>query len=146
MSGLEEEKLKRTVKLYAQAQLTLAMQKGKASRYFRLMYFSSNGITLFPINYCSLQVVFLCICTRNVSGQSVISLCFFPLRLILTPLIDSLNRLIKERRASRLSVCYISEPQLPSFQLQTNRKTNIAKGVSVCSPQGPRNHSENHKD
>lgn len=76
ISCLEEGKLKQMVKLYAQAQLTLAVQKRKVSRYFRLMYFSSNGITLFPINYCSLYVVFLCMCTRNISGQSVISLSF----------------------------------------------------------------------
>lgn len=25
-------------------------------------------------------------------------------------------------------------------------KQNIAKGISVCSPQGPRNHSENYED
>lgn len=41
--------------------------------------------------------------------------------------------------------CHISEPQLPSFQTQTG-KQNIAKGISVCSPQGPRNHTENYKD
>jgi len=47
ISHSEEGKLKSTVKLYSQSQLTLALQKGEVSRCFGLMYFPSSGIMLF---------------------------------------------------------------------------------------------------
>lgn len=71
----------------------LAVQK-EVSRYVRL--YLSSRIALFPPDYCSLWVVSVCSWAGNISGQSVFLLCFFPLRPILTLLIDPLKRLVKE--------------------------------------------------
>lgn len=116
------------------------------SRCCRLMCFSSNRITSFPVNCCSTQVAFLHAGTRNTSERSVISLCFLPPSLLITHFIDSLNKLIKEMEG-------ISPKRLPHqwtsvafFPNPDTGKQNMTKGISVCSPQGPRNHTENYKD
>lgn len=104
----------------------LAVQE-EVSRYVTL-YLSSNRIASFPPDHCSLWVVSLCSWAGNISGRSVFLLYFFPLRPILTLLIDSLNRLVREmegvspRHLPCMSLsCFLSNPTL---------RQNIANSTS----------------
>lgn len=78
------------MKLYAQAQLTLAVQKAKVSMYFSAMGSRCSQLTIVAYRLFSHGRVL------EISQDSQIPLCVSSSETHVTPLIDSLNRLVKE--------------------------------------------------